>query len=77
MDIDITEFFNNAEPFEYSASAAELGDNAGRITWQNACNAEFALLNKEDEKDAIDGRISGSIYGGPLSVDGRVYYSLG
>lgn len=134
MELDITEFFNNAEPFEYSASAAELGDNAGHITWQNACNSEFVILHTEDEKDAfreyvkwfgawsddeieawtdrelnalfiqlvsgdmregglypgmtdeewstyekdaMGGRVSGNIYGGPLSVDGRIYYSLG
>ena len=29
MEIDITEFFNSAEPYEFSASRAERGPNAG------------------------------------------------
>lgn len=36
MDIDITEFVMGEDPSEYSASAMELGDNAGPITWNNA-----------------------------------------
>jgi hypothetical protein len=36
MEIDITRFFNESEPFEYSASIAERGVNAGRDTWNNA-----------------------------------------
>lgn len=55
MDIDITEFYNSIEPSRYSASAMELGDNAGRITWSNACNdsSEFNLLADEDKRDAF------------------------
>ena len=36
MEIDITSFFENAEPFEFSASRAERGENAGPETWANA-----------------------------------------
>ena len=36
MEIDITEFFRTADTHEFSASRAELGDNAGKITWDNA-----------------------------------------
>lgn len=53
MEIDITEFMANAEPFMFSASAAELGQDAGRITWNNA-KAEAAdtpLLKTPEEFD--------------------------
>lgn len=36
MEIDITAFVATAEPYEFSASRAELGSNAGKITWDNA-----------------------------------------
>ena len=36
MEIDITDFARKAELCEISASRAELGDNAGKITWANA-----------------------------------------
>jgi hypothetical protein len=36
MEIDITDFVSEADPFAFSASAAELGANAGKITWNNA-----------------------------------------
>jgi hypothetical protein len=39
MEIDITDFVRDADPFEYSASVAERGQNAGPETWQNAKDA--------------------------------------
>jgi hypothetical protein len=36
MEINITRFVINADPFDFSASRAERGDNAGRVTWNNA-----------------------------------------
>ena len=36
MEIDVTEFVKYGEPYKYSASAAEMGSEAGRITWRNA-----------------------------------------
>jgi hypothetical protein len=36
MELDITDFFETAEPFDFSASIAERGVNAGRDTWHNA-----------------------------------------
>ncbi len=53
MELDITEFFNNANPASYSASAAELGDDAGRITWANAVDAADqwpGWLDTEDKR---------------------------
>lgn len=51
MDIDITRFFRTVEPSDFSASMAELGQNAGKITWNNAVHeaAENPLMTTEDE----------------------------
>ncbi len=37
MEIDITEFVRSAETHSLSGSVAELGKDAGKITWANAC----------------------------------------
>lgn len=46
MDLNITRFFHEAPHRDYAASAMELGQNAGQITWQNAMGDayEWALL---------------------------------
>lgn len=131
MDLNITEFFNSANAFDYSSSIAERGQNAGRETWHNACNADFLILDNEEKQEAfkdfvrgfgawsdeeiaawsvtelnalciqfISGDIrefedlaggdwqqwqelceadtcNGRMYGGPLSTDGQVYFSIG
>lgn len=53
--INITDFFNNAAMMDYSASAAEIGDNAGPITWHNACNSadEWMLLDDDEKREAF------------------------
>lgn len=53
MDLDITEFFNTANAFDYSASQAELGENAGKITWNAACHADYNILDTEEKRDAF------------------------
>lgn len=53
MELDITEFFNSARPEYYSASVAELGNDAGRITWENAIDCEFVLLKTDEEREAF------------------------
>lgn len=55
MEIDITRFFNECEPSDFSASRMERGDNAAKETW-NAAKEEGAdkpLLNTSDELDAM------------------------
>ena len=54
-EINVTRFFRTAEPSDYSASVAELGTNAGRITWGNATReaAESPLLTTEEEIEAM------------------------
>jgi hypothetical protein len=52
MEINITEFFNSACPMDYSASRAEIGDNAGLDTWRAACEdaSDYSALLDTDEK---------------------------
>lgn len=132
MELDITDFFNSCDPRHYLASVAELGEDAGTITWENALDRseEDNLLDTEEKRDAFkayvrgfgawddeeidawsheelnalliqfisgdmreDGlhanmedeewnaldpeKSRGSIYGGPLTTDGRVYFYMG
>lgn len=57
MEINITKLFNSIEPAYYSASRAELGDNAGQITWQNAKDRaeedQPLILETEEQKEAF------------------------
>lgn len=55
MEIDITEFFNEADAYDYASSRAERGENAGRETWQNALGeaARKPLLSTEEELDVL------------------------
>lgn len=55
MEIDITSFFETADPFEYSASRAERGQNAGPETWANAKQhgADAPLLTTEKQLNAL------------------------
>lgn len=53
MELDITGFFNEAMPINYSASVAEIGASAGRITWNRAnCDELIWPLLDSDEKRA-------------------------
>ena len=55
MQIDITDFFNNEDAFEFFASVMGRGANAGRETWQNAVQAgkDAALLVTEEQLNAL------------------------
>lgn len=61
MYLDITDLLTDFEPRYYSASVAELGQDAGAITWQNAVDrAETVnLLDTEEKVDAFKAFISG------------------
>jgi hypothetical protein len=61
MEIDITSFFESADPFEFSASRAERGQNAGPETWANAKRegAESPLLTTEEQFDALRDHVRG------------------
>jgi len=49
MNIIISRLFKTIKPEYYSASCAELGENAGRITWENAMEACPRLLKSSGQ----------------------------
>lgn len=61
MEIDITDFFQNAGMIDYSASRAEIGADAARITWNAAIedSEEFPLLTNEDQREAFRDFVKG------------------
>jgi hypothetical protein len=139
MELDITDFFNTECPSDYSASVAEIGQNAGPDTFfacleasegwdfikgdedtRQAIRDHFAAYgaweveeietwsdigmnalliqdisaemrdhlgdfgkdandwNWQEYQDACDqGLVSGRLFGGPMSIDGRIYYYVG
>jgi len=53
MEINITQFYNAADAEDYSASCAELGVNAGEITWNAALHADYNLIDTDEKRDAL------------------------
>lgn len=55
MELEITSFFNAAAPMDYSASIAEIGNDAGKATWQAACDdsAENMILDTDEKREAF------------------------
>ena len=55
MELNITEVVKAicTVPSMYSASRAELGDSAGKITWSNAITSEGMLLNGYDRDEFV------------------------
>lgn len=55
MELDITTFVMQAAPMDYSASVAEIGANAGRDTWNAACedSEDYMILDSEDKREAF------------------------
>lgn len=51
MELDITVFVTEAEPFNFSASQMEMGQDAGKITWNNAKDeaSRSPLLTTEEQ----------------------------
>lgn len=62
MELNITQFFNQAAPMDYSASIAEIGQNAGTDTWNAACedSEDYPLLVTADQLDAFQEFVSDS-----------------
>ena len=61
IEIDITDFFNNAAPKDYSASVMEMGSNAGADTWRAACDdsPDYMLLDTDDKRAAFRAHVKG------------------
>ena len=53
MEINITEFYNMADPENYSASVMEQGPDVGKITWNNAKEADFNLLDTAEKLECM------------------------
>jgi hypothetical protein len=50
LELDITDFFTNEDAYNFSASAFEMGNNAGVITWNNAKNEAKSYLHWLEQK---------------------------
>jgi len=61
MELNITKFFHEAAPMDYSASVAEIGADAGRATWQAACDdaKDFPLLTTDEQREAFRAHVKG------------------
>ena len=55
MEINITDFFYTGQVHLYSASKVELGENAGKVTWNNslAYANKHRMLDTEDQLEAF------------------------
>lgn len=55
MELNITRFFNEAAPRDYSASVAELGASAGADTWRAAFDdsADYPMLDTAEKREAF------------------------
>lgn len=61
MEINITRFFNDAAPMDYSASVAEIGQGAGSQTWGAAVDdsAEYMMLDDDAKREAFRSYVQG------------------
>ena len=55
MELNITAFYNNTYPSDYSASVAEIGASAGPDTWRAACedSPDYMILDDDDKLQAM------------------------
>ena len=55
MQINVTRFYNESAPMDYSASVAEIGANAGRDTWQAAKDdaGDWNMLDTDEKRQAF------------------------
>lgn len=55
MELNITRFFREAAPRDYSASVAEIGANAGPVTWQaaNDDSKDYPILDTDEKRHAF------------------------
>lgn len=61
MELNITEFFNNAAPKDYSASVAEIGQNAGAYTWRAAVDdaPDYNFLDTDEKREEFRRYVKG------------------
>jgi len=60
-DINITRFYNEAAPMDYSASIAEIGQSAAADTWSAALDdaPDYNLLDTDEKREAFCEFVSG------------------
>jgi hypothetical protein len=58
-ELDVTAIVQAIEPADYSASCAELGENAGRITWANATRDALELFGDAFNREEFDSYFRG------------------
>lgn len=56
MELNITKFFNNADHWHLCNSVAVLGNNAAKITWQNAQDSsnDFTFVTESNKSEFVD-----------------------
>lgn len=61
IELNITRFYNTAHPRDYSASVAEIGNNAGADTWRAACkdSRDYMMLDTADKLHAMREHVRG------------------
>lgn len=58
-ELDVTAIVASIAPREYSASVAELGNDAGSITWEAACEDARDLFGDTFDRESFDAYFSG------------------
>lgn len=61
MELNISAFFRTAAPMDYSASVAEIGNDAARSTWQAACDdsEDYPMLDTEEKREEFRRHVNG------------------
>lgn len=59
LEINVTELLPNFDPSTYSASNAELGEDAARITWENSLKLQTNLLKTPEQIEAFKEHLTG------------------
>jgi len=61
MELNITKFYNETAPMDYSASVAEIGNNAGVDTWRAACedSPDYMILDTDEKREAMREHVRG------------------
>ena len=61
MELNITRFFKEASPMDYSASVAEIGNDAARSTWQAAVDDsdDYPMLDSDEKREEFRRYVKG------------------
>jgi hypothetical protein len=61
MELNITRFFQDAAPMDYSASVAEIGQDAARSTWNAAIedSDDYLMLDSEEKREEFRQYVKG------------------